>query len=123
MGTGLTFVKVLNDTLFIGIMDKEDNLYFLPLNKEKYTIMIYRHDLGLIENVWPLNDNTMIYTAGNKDYKESGIVLISNKNELVRQELFECTVLEYDVECYEEVEVHYLIGGTTTDWLLYYYLL
>jgi len=101
----LAFAKIIDNTLCIGLYEDVENsypvkidftnLYTIKLDQEDYHIIEYKHNLGAIKNIWIQNDGKMQYTTYNDNKMESGIVNISNENELELIELFNYSIVEY----------------------------
>jgi hypothetical protein len=105
-GESLAFAKIIDNTLCIGLNNGVENsypvkidftdLYTINLDQEGYPVTKYNHNLGEIRNIWIQDDGKMLYASYNGNKLESGIVNISDENDLELIELFGYSIVEYD---------------------------
>jgi hypothetical protein len=80
----LAFSKIIGDTLFIGLDEpyRTTNIIAIQLDEKEYPILKYSPNMGIIENVWILDDKNLLYTSCNDNKRESGILRIANNGML-----------------------------------------
>jgi hypothetical protein len=94
----LSLAKIINDTLFFAFTDSQEILYAMELDNGKYEVKQYRHQIGIIQNIWLKEQENEEYVFTSERNKEtiSGIFKIIGQDSIEMAEIFDYKVAGYN---------------------------